>query len=724
MKEIKKESTMFETEAGKLGKKIYRYIGKMGAKGASQEEICDAMHRKEYAPKETKAALHILRCEGRVVLSRRKYFPASHFHMEPGVVTRVKENYGYATLTDSGEEAFIPGKYLCGALPGERVLMSKCPTDRNFRSGDRYMVEDILLQNEEYTFIGTVRREYRNYYVYPDRGMDFGIRVLEYNGADFKEGDKVQAIIVLRGERHTDLRCEVVQNYGDAQIASVSAEAILDELEVVREFPEDVLYQAKQIAKKEITEKDLSYREDLRDEVIFTIDAATSKDLDDAVSLRKYSDHYQLGVHIADVSHYVKYESAIDNEAFSRGTSVYYADQVVPMLPKELSNGICSLNPGEDRLTFSAILTIGLDGRLLDFDFKKTVICSRVKGVYAEINTVLDHTASAEILEKYAGLTDTLFLMKELADILTANKRRRGAPEIDKAEGKIVIGEDGKTKDIVVRERGASEVIIEEFMLLANEAAAKAAQLKMLPFVYRIHEPPTPDKLETLHEAAEQLGFNAKGIEPGMSPAVLSALLKSAENTQAHDVLHTVALRSMSKARYSEQPIGHYGLVLDDYAHFTSPIRRYPDLTIHRILGEFICGRPAEQVEKKYKKFVKESAEQSSEAELKAMTAERRCSDCYKAEYMRDKIGDVFEGVVSSVMSYGIYVELPNTVEGLVHHSRLPGDGEYHMFNAFLMKDVYSGRQYKIGDPVFVRCIAADVSMGRIDFAVVEPKTK
>ncbi len=711
----------FETESGKLGRKIYRYLLKEQKKGASTEDIIVALQKKDYPPKETKIALRILREEGRVVISRRMYFPASKFGMQPAIITRIKESYGYANLIDSQDEVFIPGRYLCGSLPGERVLVSKCPSDRRFDSEDRFMVDDILEMKEDCSVIGTVKQEERSYYIYPDRGIDFGIRLNPHLGCDFKVGDKVQAVIVTRGERHSEMRAQVVQNYGDSQIAAVSAEAILDELEIIRDFPEDVLYQAKQIGKKQITEKDLSYREDWRHEIVFTIDAATSKDLDDAVSLIEYPDHYELGVHIADVSHYVKHEGVIDKEAFARGTSVYYADQVVPMLPKELSNGICSLNPNEDRLTFSAILTVGKDGQLLDFDFRKTVICSRVKGVYSEINQILNHTASDEILQKYAGLTDTIFKMKELADILTANKYGRGAPEIDKPESKIILGEDGKTKDIVLRERGASEIIIEEFMLMANEAAAKAAKMKHLPFVYRIHEPPTPDKLEILHEAAEQLGFNAKGIEPGMQPKVLSALLKAADGTSAHDVMHTIALRSMSKARYSESPVGHYGLVLDDYAHFTSPIRRYPDLTIHRILSEFVTGKAVEQVERKYKKFVKEASEQSSNTELKAMSAERRCSDCYKAEYMKDKIGQVFEATVSSVMSYGLYVELPNTVEGLIHQSRLPGSGEYQMLNAFLMKDMLSGKSYKIGDTILVRCTAADVGSGRIDFEVVEP---
>ncbi len=718
--ELPAEELPFETEAGKLGRKIYRFLLKVQKKGALTEEVVEAMHKKGYAPKETKIAMRVLREEGRIVISRRMYYPAVKFNMVPGTVTRVKESFGYATLTDSGDEAFIPGRYLCGALPGERVLLSKCPSDRKFQSDDRYMVDDILQMKEEYTFVGTVKREYRSFYIYPDRGMDFAIRLRQYTGVDFKEGDKIKAIIVTRGERHSELVAEAVENYGDSEIAAVSAKAILDELEIRTEFPEAVAYQAKQVAKKLITEKDLSYREDWRNEIVFTIDAASSKDLDDAISLRTYSDCYQLGVHIADVSHYVKYESPLDEEAFARGTSVYYADKVVPMLPKELSNGICSLNPNEDRLTFSAILTLSKDGQLLDFDFKKTVIRSRVKGIYAEINQILSHTASKELLEKYQGLTDTLFEMKKLADVLTANKRHRGAPEIDKAESKIVLDENGMTADIVLRERGASEVMIEEFMLMANEAAAKAAKLKHLPFVYRIHEPPTPQKLETLHEAAEQLGLNARGIEPGMSPAVLSSLLKAASGTPAEDVLQTIALRSMSKARYSETPVGHYGLVLEDYAHFTSPIRRYPDLTIHRILGEFVSGKPAEQVERKYKGFAKQSALQSSNAELKAMTAERRCSDCYKAEYMKDRVGEVFEGVISSVQSYGVYVELPNTVEGLVHHSRLPGNGEYQMVNAFMMKDIYGGRSYQIGDRIMVRCTAADVSSGRIDFEAVE----
>ncbi len=728
MKELKEELSgqaqdlPFETESGKLGKKAYRYLCKNPKKGVSAEALLEMLRKKYDAPKECRQALQILRAEGRIVLSRGKYYPSFCFGLQPGTVSRVKETFGYAVLIDSGEETFIPGKYLRGCLPGERVLLKKLPENRRFAAGDhgdRYSVEDILLDQKEYFFTGTVVTEDGAFCVIPDHGMDFAIRLRTRDAAEIKAGDKIQAKVIRRGERHSDLRAQAVQNYGSAQIAAVCAQAVLDDLEIVRDFSAEARRRAKHLLKKGITEKELAGRADFRNDIIFTIDAASSKDLDDAVSLRCYEDGYELGVHIADVSHYVKHDDEIDKEAFVRGTSVYYADQVIPMLPKELSNGICSLNPGEDRPTLSAVLTLDRNGRLLDFDFKKGVIRSRVKGVYSEINAIYDGSASAEILGKYASVMDSLNKMRELAEILTANKRRRGAPEIDKAESKIIIGADGRTEDVVVRDRGISEIMIEEFMLLANEAAAKAARLKGLPFVYRIHEPPTPQKLEYLHDAVEQLGLNAKTVRPGMEPGELSALLDAVKDSPAHDVLHTIALRSMSKARYSESPVGHYGLALTDYAHFTSPIRRYPDLTVHRMLSSFLHGKTGEQVSRKYAPFVKDAARVSSDAEVRAMTAERRCSDCYKAEYMSDRLGEVFEGIVSSVVSYGIYVELPNTVEGFIHHSRLPGS-EFEMVGAFLLKDFVTGKSYRIGDRVCVRCISADVSLGRVDFEVVE----
>ncbi len=725
VKELKEElseqaqSLPFETASGKLGKKAYRYLCKAPKKGASLETLIGALRKKYDAPKELKQALQVLRAEGRIVLSQGKYYPSFCFGLQPAQVSRVKEKFGYAVLIDGGEEVFIPGKYLRGCLPKERVLLKKLPADRRFATDDRYSVEDVLLDQKEYFFTGTVMIEDGAFSVLPDHGMDFAVRLRVRGETEVKVGDKIQAKVVRRGERHSDLRAQAVQNYGCAQVASVCARAVLDDLEVVRDFSEDARRRAKHLLKKGITEKELAGRADFRNDIVFTIDAATSKDLDDAVSLRCCEEGYELGVHIADVSHYVKYEDEIDREAFVRGTSVYYADQVIPMLPKELSNGICSLNPGEDRLTLSAILTLDRNGRLLDFDFKKGIIRSRVKGVYDEINAIYDGKASAELLEKYAGVMDSLDKMRKLAAILTENKRRRGAPEIDKAESKIVIGADGKTEDVVARERGISEIMIEEFMLLANEAAAKAARLKGLPFVYRIHEPPTPQKLEYLHDAAEQLGLNAKMVRPGMEPGELSALLDAVKDSPAHDVLHTIALRSMSKARYSESPVGHYGLALTDYAHFTSPIRRYPDLTVHRMLSSFLHGKTGEQVSRKYAQFVKNAARCSSDAEVKAMTAERRCSDCYKAEYMSDRLGQTFEGIVSSVVSYGIYVELPNTIEGFIHHSRLLGT-EFEMVNAFMLKDFATGKSYRIGDRVCVRCIAADVSLGRIDFEIAQ----
>ncbi|MEG0381341.1 MAG: VacB/RNase II family 3'-5' exoribonuclease, partial [Kurthia sp.] len=395
-----------------------------------------------------------------------------------------------------------------------------------------------------------------------------------------------------------------------------------------------------------------------------------------AISIKKLGNYYELSVHIADVSHYVKPNSPIEEEAFNRGTSIYFADRVVPMLPRELSNGICSLNPNEDRLAFSCIMTVDKDGKLVDFDFKKSIINSKVKGVYSEINQILDHTESDEIKAKYKPLYDNIFLMKELANILTRNKKARGAPEIETSESKIVLDENSVAIDIIPRTRGESEVIIEEFMLMANEAAASAARLKDIPFVYRVHEPPSEQKVDTLHNVLSALGIDCGDVKLNLPASVLAKLINKSRGLPIYPLVNNIVLRSMSKAKYYEEPIGHYGLALENYAQFTSPIRRYPDLTIHRVLSEVVKGTPLPKVRKMYEAEVVKSARRSTETELNAMKLERDCDDCYKAEYMKSHIGEEYDGIISSLAPHGLYVELAKTVEGLLKVENLP-EGEY-----------------------------------------------
>ena len=452
------------------------------------------------------------------------------------------------------------------------------------------------------------------------------------------------------------------------------------------EFSADSLKEARRIAEGGVQEYNFNNREDLRDLPIFTIDSAESKDLDDAVSVSRTDKGYLLGVHIADVSHYVRGNSELDKEAMRRGTSIYYADKVIPMLPKELSNGICSLNPDEDRLTLSVFTELSPEGEIISYRFCKSVIRSRVKGIYKEINAILDGTADSDITEKYACVAEELPLMNELADVLINKKKRRHAPELETVESKLIIDEDGICRDVQPRERGKSERMIEEFMLTANECAAKLAKDKNVPFVYRVHEAPPEEKTAALCEMLRKAGVEYPHFQE-FKPAHAAEILN---------------------------------IVLDDYAHFTSPIRRYPDLAIHRIITDILAGYDEKWLNKRYSGFAAKASETSTNAELRAVAIERECEDCYKAEYMKQHIGETFTAKISGVTEFGFYAELPDTVEGLVHIRTLP-EGEYDYTEPVALTEKFSGVSYKLGDTVQVTCASVNVSEGTIDFVLDDP---
>lgn len=698
-----------------LIQKINKVLKLQKEKGMSFRELASICGVKPRQQREFRECLRFLEAKGQVIDRTRKIYHTDYLELSIGTVTRLMRTFGFVKLKNTDEEVFVPGKYFMGAMPGDTVMVT--PIKSRGTSPEGEIVKILKKGNSEFT--GTLRKDENGYSIEPDGVINYNLPISKNNINNAQPGDKIRCEITSRGERHSDHKANVIQNYGDAQTAVNCAEALLDANRITVEFPTQVLMEADFISKKGIKESDYSYREDLRNEKIFTIDSADTKDIDDAISITKYSDFYKLGVHIADVSHYVKLGSKLEEEAFNRGTSIYFADRVVPMLPPALSNGICSLNPNEDRLAFSCIMTVSLDGKLLDFDFKKTIICSKVKGVYKEINKILNHTEDDEIKSKYDGLYDSIFTMKELANILTNNKKNRGAPEIETSESYIVLNEEGITVDILPRTRGESEVIIEEFMILANEAAASAARLKGVPFVHRVHEPPSDDKLTALRTALTAIGINCKDVKPGLPPSILSSLIKQSKDTQYYPIVNTMVLRSMSKAKYYENPIGHYGLALQNYAQFTSPIRRYPDLTIHRVLSELAKGTPPKKITAKFEQFVIKSARRSTETELNAMKLERQCEDIYKAEYMKAHIGDEYDALISSVAHQGIYVMLDNTVEGLIKVENLPA-GEYDFDEMFEYKNRLNGKTYHIGDKIRVRCISVDVSAGNIDFSEIE----
>lgn len=698
----------------KLFEAIKTALKQAKSKGLTIKQLTAICNVQRQNRRDLLECLRILTAKEIIVENKLRLYHTDYMDSLRGEVVRLRKKFGFVKLQD-GTEMFIPGRFFMGALPGDTVLVNPIKS----RSGEPEGEIIKVLKEGNATFTGTVREEDGEFFIEPDSLMSFDMPIDRTDMGGAKIGEKVLFRIKKRGRRHSEHEAEVITSFGSSQNAYNCAKAMLALNEVTPDFPDAVIAESKAIDQINLPQADLSTRTDLRDEIIFTIDGADTKDIDDAISIRRRGDMYELGVHIADVSHYVKSGSELDKEAFNRGTSIYFADSVVPMLPKELSNGICSLNPNVDRLAFSCIMAIDKDGKLIDFDFKKTIIHSRVQGVYSEINSILAHTETDEIKAKYQGLYETIFLMEELAKILTRNKRERGAPEIETVETKIILDENNIAIGVEPRLRGESEVIIEEFMLMANQSAATAAKLKEIPFVHRVHEPPSEQKLATLIAALNTLGIDSKEITVGLPAKTLSKLIEDARDKKYFPVVNVLVLRSMSKAKYFEQPIGHYGLALDSYAQFTSPIRRYPDLSIHRILSDVVKGVAINKIKAKYDKFVVSSSRHSTERELVSMRLERSCDDCYKAEYMKSHIGEVFDGIISSVTFHGIYVSLPNSIEGLIKVENLP-NGQYEFDELFTMKDMLGGTSYCIGDAIKVKCISVDISSGNVDFTVAE----
>lgn len=630
------------------------------------------------------------------------------------VITRVTPKSGF--MTAQGEfpvEFFVRGRDMCGAIPGDVVLAKKTADPDGDRSAEAVVL--AVLEESDMLLTGVIVAEGNRLMVLPDKLCDEPLYIAKAGSNPLHVGDKVAFSIKKRGERHFDHTVAIAEGFGSADSAKAGAEAYMLVNNLHIEFPDEVLHEAAKLDIDEPDADEVARRLDLRGEPIFTIDGADTKDIDDAVSIARIDGGYKLGVHIADVSHYVKKGSALDEEAFTRGTSIYYADKVVPMLPKELSNGICSLNPNVDRLAFSCLMNVSADGRLLNYRFEKTVIRSRVKGVYSEVNKILDDTADDEIKAKYDRVIDRIPIMRELAEILEKNRVNRGAPEIDTVEAKIITDENGVCVDVKPRERGVAERIIEEFMLMANNAAAALAMKEKFPFVYRVHEAPAAEKLLTLGDTLTALGVNPEGISERSTAADLAKVIRDSKDTDKYTVINRIVLRTMMKAKYSDEPLGHYGLVMPEYAHFTSPIRRYADLSIHRILTDYVYALSTEKLTKKYKKFAAEAAMQASNTELSAVRCERECENFYMAEYMKNHVGEEFDGFISGVSPSGIFVALPNTVEGMISVSRLPL-GEYEVQHGVILTGAANGKVFTVGDKVKVKCVTVNVNGGFIDF--------
>lgn len=634
-------------------------------------------------------------------------------------VVKLGKNFAFVMLEDGQSDVFIPGRFTRGAMPGDQVLVEKFAHPRVEGSDEG---EILAILTEHNNLVGTAKRIDGRLKFVPDDCPAISMQLMRGSEGGAKDGDKVAVEILQRGTRQEDHRVGVTMRFGSADEAKRCAKALLYAQDIRGRFPEEVREEAKKLEDAAVSEADTKGRLDLRNLPIFTIDSASTKDIDDAISLTRTPEGgFELGVHIADVSHYVRPGTETDNEAFRRATSVYYADQVVPMLPKALSNGICSLNEGELRLAFSCLMRLDNNGELTDYRFVKSVIRSRVKGVYSEINALLAGSTDPELQAKYAEVSEQLPAMKELYGHRARLRRERGCMDIESGEVKLILDEEGRCIDVQKRTSGESEAMIEEFMLLANQCAAHFARVKQIPFVYRVHEEPNAEKLERLHALLTACGINDHFAKDVPAPKELSAILEGVRGTAYEQIINTGMLRCMSKAQYEAKPKGHYGLVLKDYAHFTSPIRRYPDLAIHRILTDLLSGTNKETMTLRYTDFAEQAAKQSSEREVIAMQIERKAEDCYKAEYARRHLGESYEGSISGVTQRGLFVEMDNGVEGFVPASSLTAAGTL-LTEGIRLSDPVSGKNWNLGDRMMITIVRADVNLGKVDFEPAQAK--
>ena len=635
-------------------------------------------------------------------------------------VVKLGKNFAFVMLEDGTSDIFIPGRFTKGAMPGDDVLVEKFEHPR-VEGSDEGAILAILTEKND--LVGTVRRVEGRLRFVPDDCPAITMPLARDCEGGAKDGDKVAVEILNRGNRQEDHRVGVAMRFGSSDEAKRCAKALLYAKDIRTRFPDKVRDEAKKFEGAEVSEKDCEGRMDLRALPIFTIDSAETKDIDDAISLtRTFDGGFELGVHIADVSNYVKPGTELDNEAFSRATSVYYADQVVPMLPKALSNGICSLNENELRLAFSCLMRLDKEGNLTDYRFVKSIIRSRVKGVYSEINALLAGTADTEIKAKYADVIDQLPAMKELYGHRARLRKERGCMDIESGEVKLILDENGRCIDVKKRTSGESESMIEEFMLLANRRVAefvgrkrKGAQNAERTFVYRVHDKPNSDKMAQFRSFVLRFGYQMKAEGNKAVAKEINRLMKKIHGKKEENIISTLAIRSMAKATYTTDNIGHYGLAFDYYTHFTSPIRRYPDMMVHRLLAHYLAGGKSED-----KEYYERLCEHCSAMEVRAADAERASIKYKMVEFMLDKLNEEFDGHISGITEWGIYVELEDTkIEGMVALRDMTDD--FYLFDEenYSVKGREHGRTFTLGDEVRIRVVRADLQRKQLDFDLV-----
>ena len=663
-----------------------------------------------YSKQQIRQALDQLTNEGKILKNKKnRYAHAEHYGCLTGVFQATERGYGFVTpeTPDENGDVFIPPYATGKAWQGDRVLVHLTDSPRGHKREGEVM-RILSLCTDEVT--GTVMQRGKTVFVRPASKKYPDLIIPKNRTLDARSGDRVAVKVMFRGDGRLSAQGAITQIFGRNGTMEASIAAILHENGITVPFPDEVLRQADACGDT-VDPAEAARRMDLREKLIFTIDGDDARDFDDAVSLEPMENgHMLLGVHIADVSHYVTPGSPLDDEAYRRGTSVYYPGHVVPMLPVALSNGICSLNPDVDRLAFSAFLEVDKDGRCHKSQFAKTVIRSKARMTYRKMNEIFD--GNEERRAEYAFLTETADRMHALSQAMRRRRMERGALDLDLPEAEILTDESGEPIEVSFRARGDAEKMIEEFMLAANEAVAAYMTHRNNPTVYRVHESPDPEKLRVFAQFARPFGYRVDASKPS-DTAQLQAVLDGAKDDPRQRALPTLLLRSLARARYDAECLGHYGLQAKEYLHFTSPIRRYPDLVAHRMLFKAISGQ---QYTKSDWVFCEEAASQSTTREFAADTAERDIDKLYLAAYMEQFIGQDFDGEVSGVTSFGLFVSLKNAVEGLIRVEDLPGDDYEFDDQKMMLIGRRSRVRYTMGTPMRVRLTAASRVTGLIDF--------
>lgn len=648
--------------------------------------------------------------------NKDKYMMLEKSHLRKGVMRTNKKGFGFVEVDNMDDDIYVAQENMNGAIHDDIVLV-EITSKMNLDRLEGRILKVVKRQVQRYIGEITFDEKGKGHIKLDDNKIKLNIEIPKENSLNAVDGHKVVVELVKKMNNNLRYEGKVVEIIGHKNDPGVDILSIIYKYNINTVFPDDVKEEVANI-NMEVLPNEYHGRRDLRDQMIFTIDGDDTKDIDDAISIEKFANgHYKLGVHIADVSYYVKEGSPLDNEAMERGTSVYLVDRVIPMLPHELSNGICSLNPNVDRLAISCVMEFDSTGKQLDYEIFPSVIKSRIQMTYKKVNSILEKNVVPEGYEPYA---ETLRQMSELATILRKAKVKRGYINFDIDEAKILVDENCKPTEITVRERGVGENLIEDFMIAANECVATHIYFMNLPFIYRVHEVPKEEKIRSFLGFVSNLGYSVPGDIKDTKPTTMQRILKSLEDKPEYKILSSLLLRCMQKAVYKPVNLGHYGLASSCYTHFTSPIRRYPDTTVHRLLRTYLFDNKIDNstIHKWEEKLVY-IADHSSDRERASVDCEREVEDMKMAEYMESHIGEEFDGMISSVTSFGMFVELDNLIEGLVPLRDMPDFFVYDEERMTLTGEK-SHVKYTIGERVRVKVVKASKEDKTIDFEVVK----